>query len=115
MPMCRASLYSWSRVRPLSRFVPERKPPRRPDEMSSRDRREDSFASPARARSLLTVRAAISSALSSEAPLSSRLSLMCSYCRSRFALHALWHVTPLSVARDGGAFPLSAGTKRQSR
>ena len=46
------------------RFVPERRPPRRPDEMSVRERREDSRASPDRARSLLTVRAAISLALS---------------------------------------------------
>ena len=63
-----ASLYNCSRVRPFARSVPERNPPRRPDEMSSRERRDDSFASPARARSLFTVRAAISSALSSDAP-----------------------------------------------
>src|SRR5438270_10507962 len=45
-----------------------------------RDRSRDS---PARARSLLTVRAAISSARSSDAPCSRSLSLMCSYCRPR--------------------------------
>src|SRR4051812_14624851 len=45
-------------------------------------------ASPWRARSLLTVRAAISSATSSERPRSSRPSLMCSYWRSRLALQA---------------------------
>ena len=57
--------------------------------MSVRERRDDVFASPARARSLFTVRAAISSALSSDVPRSSRPSLMCSYWRSRFALQAL--------------------------
>src|SRR4029078_11568123 len=42
------------------------------------------------ARSLLTVRAAISSAVSSDFPSSRRESLMCSYCRGRFVpfLHA---------------------------
>jgi len=45
-------------------------------------------ASPERARSLLTVRAAIYSAVSSERPWSSRPSLMCSYWRSRLLLHA---------------------------
>ena len=54
MPFCRASLYSWSLVRP--RGPPcERSPPRRPEEMSSVDVRLGSLASPARARSLLTV------------------------------------------------------------
>ena len=47
---------------------PTRSPPRRPDEMSSRESRDDSAASPCRARSLFTVRAAISSAVSSERP-----------------------------------------------
>ena len=54
-------------VRPRGRFVPERSPPRRPDEMSCRDVRDDSFASPLRARSLFTVRAAISLAFPVEA------------------------------------------------
>src|SRR5215207_5821161 len=45
-----------------------------------RDRDRDS---PERARSLLTVRAAISSARDSDAPCSFSLSLMCSYCRAR--------------------------------
>jgi hypothetical protein len=44
------------------------------------------FASPDCARCLLTVRAAISSALSVLAPRSLAESLMCSYWRSRFAL-----------------------------
>src|SRR3954452_7762104 len=52
--------------------------------MSVRDSRELVSLSPARARSLLTVRAAISSALSSDLPCSSWLSLMCSYWRARF-------------------------------
>jgi len=47
--------------------------------------RED-FVSPAFARSLLTVRAAISSARFSPTPRSSSESLMCSYCRLRLAL-----------------------------
>ena len=47
-----------------------------------------SSASPCRARSLLTVRAAISSATLSLRPRSSRPSLMCSYWRSRFLLQA---------------------------
>ena len=44
--------------------------------------------SPERARSLLTVRAAISFARLVERPWSCSLSLMCSYCRSRLLLHA---------------------------
>src|SRR5688572_8317406 len=52
--------------------------------MSVFDRREDVCASPLRARSLLTVRAAISSARSSEEPRSRSESLMCSYWRARF-------------------------------
>ena len=36
-------------MRPLGRLVPERWPPRRLDDMSARERREDSFASPVRA------------------------------------------------------------------
>ena len=46
----------------------ERRPPRRLDEMSSIELRLACLASPARARSLLTVRAAISSAVSSLSP-----------------------------------------------
>jgi hypothetical protein len=41
-----------------------------------------------RARSLLTVAAAICFARFVEAPCFLALSLMCSYCRSRFALHS---------------------------
>ena len=46
--------------------------------------REDSRASPLRARSLFTVRAAISSAVSSDDPRLASDSLMCSYCLARF-------------------------------
>src|SRR2546421_8147916 len=75
-------------MRPRSRRVPERSPPRRPDEMSRRDVRDDSRASPVRARSLLTVRAAISLARLVERPCFFSLSLTCSYWRSRLLLQA---------------------------
>src|SRR3954454_24666502 len=52
--------------------------------MSWVDVREAVRDSPERARSLLTVRAAISSARPVEAPRSFALSLMCSYWRARF-------------------------------
>src|SRR5215208_2457513 len=52
--------------------------------MSRVEDREVVRASPDRARSLLTVRAAISSARSVETPFSLALSLMCSYWRARF-------------------------------
>src|SRR4051812_28551883 len=58
--------------------------------MSSREVRDDVFASPERARSLLTVRAAISLARFVEAPCSFSLSTMCSYWRSRLLLQAFW-------------------------
>jgi hypothetical protein len=58
--------------------------------MSRADVRLAVLASPDRARSLFTVRAAISSAISSArlvpSPRRSALALMCSYCRSRFGL-----------------------------
>ncbi len=52
--------------------------------MSSVELRERVRDSPLRAFSLFTVRAAISSARSSELPCSFWLSLMCSYWRARF-------------------------------
>src|SRR6476619_2629920 len=64
--------------------------------MSSRESRDDSLASPWRARSLLTVRAAISSAVSSDFPSSRRESLMCSYCRAR--------LLPFFTPRGGTVF-----------
>ena len=54
--------------------------------MSCFDVRLAVLASPDRARSLFTVRAAISSARPVLSPRCSALSLMCSYCRSRFGL-----------------------------
>src|ERR1700722_6150131 len=58
--------------------------------------------SPLRARSLLTVRAAISSATSFERPSLSSLSLMCSYWRSRFLLHVWVGIcVPHSPSRGG--------------
>src|SRR4051812_10453817 len=52
--------------------------------MSVFERRELDFVSPRRARSLLTGRAAISSARFSERPCFFSLSLMCSYWRASF-------------------------------
>jgi hypothetical protein len=76
-------------VRPFGRFVPERRPPRRPEDISRVDVRDGRpFVSPACARSLLTVRAAISFARFVERPSFFSDSLMCSYWRSRFAFHA---------------------------
>src|SRR5579859_5267155 len=57
--------------------------------MSCIDVRLAVLASPDRARSLFTVRAAISSARLVLSPRSMALSLMCSYCRSRFGLDPL--------------------------
>src|SRR5262249_62179226 len=75
-------------ARPFGRFVPGRGPPRRPDDMSRVEVLDDCRASPVRARSLLTVRAAISLARLVDAPRSLALSFTCSYCRSRLFLHA---------------------------
>src|SRR3954469_15541011 len=72
--------------------------------MSCRDVRDDSFASPLRARSLFTVRAAISLAFSVEAPCFLTLSLTCSYCRSRLLLQAFWGMRSLlGRVREEGA------------
>src|SRR5262245_7486389 len=54
--------------------------------MSRREVRLFLRASPVRARSLFTVRAAISSARLALVPRASSLFLMCSYCRSRVLL-----------------------------
>src|SRR6266511_4246500 len=86
MPLRLASAYSCSFVRPPAPLW-DRRPPRRPDEMSSVDVRLFSLDSPLRARSLFTVRAAISSAVSSLRPRFSSPLLMCSYWRSRLSLH----------------------------
>src|SRR5581483_10218491 len=68
----------------FGRDVPERMPPRRDDDMSSVELRDAVRDSPERARSLLTVRAAISFARESDLPCLRSLSLMCSYCRASF-------------------------------
>ncbi len=59
--------------------MPERRPPRRPDEMSVREDLDDCLASPLRARSLFTVAAAICLARLVDVPRFFALSLMCSY------------------------------------
>src|SRR5262245_2181994 len=65
-------------------------------------------ASPERARSLFTVRAAISSARLALCPRRLALSLMCSYCRSRFRLDpagisatSLGQVPPVGGGKPG--------------
>jgi hypothetical protein len=70
-------------------------PPRLEDDLRDEDEEDDAFdddvdedfVSPACARCLLTVRAAISFARFVERPLFFSDSLTCSYCRSRFLLH----------------------------
>ena len=78
-PRCRAGRESGR----AARAVPERRPPRRPDEMSSVEVRERVRDSPDRARSLLTVRAAISSARDSDRPCFLTDDLISSYWRAR--------------------------------
>src|SRR5699024_679612 len=78
----------------------ERSPPRSEGDLSSTEVRLASSDSPSWARVLFTVRAAISSASSSEEPLSSWLSLMCSYWRSRFLLHASGMTPPALVVHS---------------
>ncbi len=95
---------------PARRVRAEPAPPTTRDVLA---RRAGAFlASPARARSLFTVRAAISSAASSERPRSFRPSLMCSYCRSRLALHALCGIGPSSL-RLPEPFPERGANKRR--
>jgi hypothetical protein len=66
--------------------------------MSRVDVFERCRASPDRARSLFTVLAAISLARPVLAPLLLALSLMCSYWRSRLALHALWGMSHTTLS-----------------
>ena len=85
----------------------ERNPPRLAEEMSSVEVLLARCASPARARSLLTVRAAISFAISGARPLSSRLSSMCSYWRAPLGAPCLlWHCFLLSCAEGGSEVSL---------
>jgi hypothetical protein len=78
-PRRRASSYSCSRVRPFGRFVPDRCPPRVDGDFPRIETRERVRDSPERARSLFTVRAAISSARPVDAPRFFALALMCWY------------------------------------
>jgi len=59
-----------------------------------------------RARSLLTVRAAISWARFGDSPRSSELSLMCSYCRSRLAFEP----RGIAATSSGAVRVLSSGS-----
>src|SRR5437764_13157809 len=70
--------------------------------MSRVELRDADFASPLRARSLLTVAAAICFARLVERPCFFSLSLMCSYCRSRFAPHACCGIENPFLAGHGG-------------
>jgi len=67
--------------------VCECKPPRRSGEGPRSELGLAASDSPLRARSLLTVAAAMRSAIASSSPRCSRLSLMCSYWRSRLSVH----------------------------
>jgi hypothetical protein len=58
------------------------------EEEDDDDERDEPFVSPAFERDLLTVRAAISFARFVDSPFFCSLSFTCSYCRSRFLLHA---------------------------
>ena len=80
-PRCRAAGRSGRRA-PVGAQSPA---PRRREVVERRPTAEAD--SPARARSLFTVGATISSASASERPCSSRPSLMCSYWRSRLSVH----------------------------
>jgi hypothetical protein len=61
-----------------------------------REEDDEDFVSPACARCLLTVRAAISFARFVERPCFFSDSSTCSYCRSRFALHDPWGIAGTS-------------------
>ena len=70
-------------MRPFGLFVPERNPPRRPDDMSRVDDLDAVRDSPLRARSLLTVAAAICFARFVDDPRFFALDSTCWYWRSR--------------------------------
>src|SRR5947207_14450565 len=74
--------------------------------MSRVELREADLDSPLRARSLFTVAAAICLARLVERPCFFSLALLCSYCRSRFALHACRGIEKrLSKERRSGFSP----------
>src|SRR5215475_7398191 len=85
MPRLRAWAYSWAKVGPWAPRC-DRWPPRRDDDMSWVEVRLAEFDSPERARSLFTVRAAISFARPLLSPRLLALASMCLYCRSRLGL-----------------------------
>lgn len=100
-----ASSYSWSLVGPRA-LLWERCPPRWEADSGSRsDARLAVFDSPARARSLLTVRAAISSARRGDSPRLRADSLTCSYCRSLLALEPRGVSAPPHSFMTGAAPP----------
>src|SRR5690242_103985 len=76
--------------------------------MSVREERDDDLASPDCARVLLTVRAAISFARFVDRPCFFSDSLMCSYWRSRFALHADCGISNPLLLDDGAGMPGAA-------
>src|SRR5215211_7324163 len=79
--------------------------------MSRVDERDAVFASPLRARSLLTVAAAICFARFVDVPPFLALSLMCSYWRSRLLLQAfcgMW-ISPLGSLPRGGKYHVRSG------
>src|SRR5437879_5782475 len=82
--------------------------------MSSREEGLAVSASPWRALSLLTVRAAISSATSLLSPRSRSPSFTCSYWRSRFCDQASWGMDPTSSSLSEPVFP-SVEAVKQSR
>src|SRR3954469_23598334 len=84
--------------------------------MSLTELRLACLASPARARSLLTVRAAISSAVSSDSPRFFSPLLMCSYWRSRLAFHAfcgIWTSLQLESVVVIANYPTTVRPKRR--
>ncbi|HXZ70112.1 MAG TPA: hypothetical protein VEH31_04460, partial [Streptosporangiaceae bacterium] len=85
MRRLRASAYNWAYVGPWAPRC-ERCPPRRDDDMSRVEVRLADLASPDRARSLFTVRAAISLARPVLSPRRFALASTWRYCRSRLGL-----------------------------
>jgi hypothetical protein len=124
-PRLRASACSWAYVGPWAPPC-DRSPPRRDEEMSRVDVRLAVFDSPDRARSLFTVRAAISSARPVFSPRRFALAVTCSYCRSRLGLDPrgtsatsqlpLWHASrPVLLPRQPAFMPGSTVMTSQER
>jgi hypothetical protein len=81
--------------------------------MSLADARLAVFASPERARSLFTVRAAVSAVWPVLSPRCFALALMCSYCRSRCGW-ILWACQLLPVTATGASSPGEPGYRAES-